>query len=243
MSRLKYSPSVETDTPGKANDLTPPRNAWSKPNNNVKDNAAWGANNNAWSPSEMGGSTKPDGKSNPSPGVKDDGGDGGELWNAPAAKGWSQSEVDGGSQAGPRSTPGKAGNKPRGGKTPNPGGRGTPPKSALKPVWGDAKDWTPSELGQDDSVSQHGDGFRTAPSMEPGKKSWADQVEDEFDYENGDEPAPMVAPAPDLEGDKGESDDDSWVASGKKKGKGKGKAPGKARSATGWSDVTSPGMW
>jgi len=203
----------------------------------------------------MGQSAKPDGKSNSNPSVKDDSGDDKDgPWNPPAAKDWSQSEIGGSSQAGPWSKPGEAGNKPNGKKagwgetrSPNPVGRGAPVKSPVKPpvksAWGKtegAKDWTPSELGMDDSVSQRGDGFRTAPSMEPGKKSWADLVEDgdEMDYASGDEPAPMVAPAPDLEGDR-DGGDDEWVEGGKRKGK----AKGKAKSASGWSDVTNQGFW
>jgi hypothetical protein len=95
----------------------------------------------------------------------------------------------------------------------------------------------------DDSVSQRGSGSRPAPSMEPTKKSWADLVEDgdEMDYGNGDEPAPMVAPEPDLEGDGDDGDDDGWIEKGKAKAKGKGK--GKAKSATGWSDVSNQGIW
>jgi len=200
----------------------------------------------------MGGSDGPPKKPSPDPSVKDDGGDDDSPWNPPVAKGWSQSEVGGGSQADPWSAPAKVENKARGKDTgfgkprnPNPVGRGVPPKAPVKPAWGntgDAKDWTPSELGLDDSVSQRGGGgFRTPPSLEPGKKSWADQVEDELDYASGDEPAPMVVPAPDLEGDE-DAADDGWVQSGKGK-EGKGKGAGKARSATGWSDVTNQGIW
>ena len=202
----------------------------------------------------MGESAGPAEKPKPVPSVKDGDGDDDSPWNAPVAKGWSQSEIDGGSQADPWSVPVKIENKPRGkdtglGKTrnPNPGGRGIPPKAPVKPAWGnsgDAKDWTPSELGLDDSVSQRGGGFRTPPTLEPGKKSWADQVEDELDRESGDESSPAAGPAPDLEGGGGGADD-GWVQSGKGKGKvkGKGKGQGKAKSATGWSDITNQGIW
>lgn len=219
-----------------------------KAGGDAKSNAAWGANNNAWSPSEMGESAGPPEKPNPDPSVKDDDGDDDRPWNAPAAKGWSQSEVGGGSQADPWSVPVKFENKSKGrdtgfGKTrgPNPAGRGVPPKAPVKPAWGNsggAKDWTPSELGLDDSVSQRGGGFRTPPNLEPGKKSWADQVEDELDRTSEDETSPAAGPAPDLEGD-GDGADDGWVQSGK----GKGKAKGKAKSTTGWSDVTNQGIW
>ena len=203
----------------------------------------------------MGQSAKPVEKADPSPSVKDDAGDDDGPSNTPVAKGWSQSEIGGSSQADPWSGPGKARNqpngKPEGVETPNPkpAGRGTPVKSAVKPAWGDtgdAKDWTSSELGLDDSVSQRGGGFKNAPSTEPGKKSWADQVEDgdEMDYVSGDEPAPVVAPAPDLGGDE-DGESSGWVGSGKGKGKGKrkGKGKGKAKSVTGWSDVTNRGPW
>jgi len=199
----------------------------------------------------MGQSAKPVEKPDPSPSLKDDTGDDGSPLNAPAAQGWSQSEIGGGSQADPWSGPGEAGNKPNGKprwvETPNPKptGRGAPLKSPVKPTWGnteDAKNWTPSELGLDDSVSQRGSGFRNPPTMEPGKKSWADQVEDgdEMDYASGEEPASVVAPAPDIEGN-GDGGNSTWVESGKGKGRGRGK--GKAKSATGWSDVTNRGPW
>ena len=190
--------------------------------------------------------------------AKDDGGDEDKPWNPPVAKDWSQSEVGGGSQTGPWTAPGRAENKPKGRKigwgetgSPNPASRGAPPKSpppkpSVKPSWGntgDVKDWTRSELGLEDSVSQRGGGFRTPPSLEPGKKSWADQVDDEFGYASGDEPAPMVVPAPDLGGD-GDGSEEEWVTSGKNKRKGKGKGQaGKAKSATGRSNVTSQGTW
>jgi len=266
---------AEVKPPEKANGHTPPKSAWLKAGSDAKgntawgannnawspsemgksagpaekpNNAAWGANNNAWSPSEMGESAGPPKKPSPGPSVKDDDGDDTGPWNAPVAKGWSQSEIDGGSQADPWSVPVKFENKPRGkdtglGKTrnPNPPGRGVPSKAPVKPAWGNtgaAKDWTPSELGLDDSVSQRGGGFRTPPNLEPGKKSWADQVEDELDRASGDESSPAAGPAPDLEGD-----DDGWVQSGKGKGKAKGKGQGKAKSTTGWSDVTNQGIW
>jgi hypothetical protein len=81
--------------------------------------------------------------------------------------------------------------------------------------------------------------FRTAPNRDPKKKSWADEVEDELEFTNGnrDQPAPTVAPEPDLDG--GDGDDGGWVQSAKGKGKGKGKA----KSTTGWSDVTNQGFW
>lgn len=193
-------------------------------------------------------SAQPVGKPNPFPSIKDDGGENDGTWNAPAAKGWTRSELGGGSQADPWSTPGGSGGKPKGQGTKreeargsNPAGQGAPPKSAVKPAWGNAgaaKDWSRSELGMDDSVSQRGGGFRTGPTLEPGKKSWADQVEDEMDCASGDEPSPMILPAPELEGD-GDGSDEGWMESGKGKGKGKGKA----RSATGWSDVTNQGIW
>jgi len=199
----------------------------------------------------MGESAKPNGKSNSNPSAGGDSGEevSGGTWDPPAAKDCqSQSEIGGSSQAGPWSKPGEVGNKPKGKKigrgetrSSNPVGREAPLKSPVNSAWGKtegAKDWTPSEVGMDDSVSQRGGGFRTAPSMEPGKKSWADQVEDEMDYASGDEPAPMFAPAPGLEGD-GSGGDDRWVESGK----GKAKAKGKAKSATGWSDVTNEGFW
>ena len=147
----------------------------------------------------------------------------------------------------PGETGNKSNGKPRWGETPNPKptGRGAPLKSPMKPAWGntgDAKDWSRSELGLDDSVSQRGGDFRNPPSMEPGKKSWADQVEDgdEMDYASGDEPAPVVAPPPELRGGRN-GNGSGWVESGKGKGRGRGK--GKAKSATGWSDVTAQGPW
>jgi len=145
--------------------------------------------------------------------------------------------------------PGETGNKPNGkpgwGETSNPKpiGRGAPLKSPVKPAWGntgDAKDWSRSELGLEDSVSQRGGDFRNPPSMEPGKKSWADQVEDEMDFAGGDEPAPLIVPAPELEGG-GNGNGSGWVQSGRGRGRGRGK--GKAKSATGWSDVTAQGPW
>ena len=200
----------------------------------------------------MARSDGPPEKPNPDPSVKEDRDDDDSPWNPPVAKGWSQSEINGGSEADPWSVPVKVESKPRGrgiglSKTrgANPVGRGAPPKAPVKPAWGntaDAKDWSPSELGLDDSVSQRGGGFRTPPSLEPGKKSWADQVEDEFDYPGGDEPSAVAGPAPVLEGEE-DADDDGWVQSGKAKGKGKGKGPGKAKSASGWSDVTNQGIW
>ena len=241
---------TENEAPRRANGNTPPKNAWGKPGGKPQDSAVWGANNNGWSPSEMGESAKPVAKPDSNPSVKDDAGDEGQLWNAPGTKGWSQSEVGDGSQADPWSGPGKVKSKPdvkpgwtKTPKGPNP--TGPPLKSPVKSAWGnsgDAKNWTPSELGLDDSVSQRGDEFRKAPSMEPGKKSWADLVEDgdEMDYASGDEPAPMVAPAPDIGGDEDE-DDDSWLEAGKGRGKGGGK--GKPKSTTGWSDVTNQGFW
>lgn len=198
----------------------------------------------------MGESTKPATKPDPDPSVKEDSGDEGQVWNAPEAGGWSQSEVGGGSQADPWSGPGKAENKPdvkpgwtKTPKGPNP--TGAPLKSPVKSAWGNgggAKNWTPSELGLDDSVSQRGDEFRKVPSMEPGKKSWAELVEDddEMDFASGDEPAPTVAPAPDIGGD-GDKGDSAWLSAGKGRGKDGGK--GKAKSATGWSDVTNQGFW
>ena len=245
---------VETKPPEKANGRASPKNVQNKPSNDAKDkakaNTAWGANNNAWSRSETGESAGPPEKLSPNPSAKEDGSDDDGPWNPPAAKGWTQSEIDGGSQADPWSVPVKVENKPRGkdtglGKTrnTNPVGRGVLPKAPVKPAWGNtggAKDWTPSELGLDDSVSQRGGGFRTPPNLEPGKKSWADQVEDEFDYASGNEPSPVAGPAPGLEGD-GDGADDGWVQGGK--GKGKGKGQGKAKSATGWSDVTNQGIW
>jgi len=210
----------------KANGVAPPRNAWSKPSGNAGGNTTWGANNNAWSPSEMAESLK-------SP--KDDG----TPWNAPGAKDWSQSELGGGSQGDPLSGPGDGGNRPNGkkpgwGETRNPdsGGRGTPPKPQAKPTWGAtgaAKDWSPSELALSDSASQCGGGSRIPPGTGPVKKSWADQVEDEFGYADGDEPAPMVAPAPDLEGD-GDGDENGWTESNRGKGRGRGKGKGKRRA-------------
>lgn len=199
----------------------------------------------------MGESAKPAGEPNSNPNLKDDGGDDDGPWNPPAARNWSQSEIDGGSQADPWSGPGKPEKKPNGKpgwdemRNPNPAGRGAPLKSPVKSGWGKtgaAQDWSPSELGLDDSVSQRGGEFRTTSSTEPGKKSWADLVEDgdEMDYVGGGEPAPMVMPAPDL-GSNGDGDDNGWVESGK--GKSKTKKKGKAKSATGWSDVTNQGPW
>ncbi|KAF9650344.1 hypothetical protein BDM02DRAFT_1459447 [Thelephora ganbajun] len=254
------SPRDENKAPKKPNGVTSPRNAWPKPDNNPKANGDRGANKNAWSPSEMGESAKPVEESNSNPDVKDNGkdngNDDGRPWNAPAAKDWSQSEIGGGSQAGPRPGPEGAGSKPNNkdpglGDTPdpNPSGQEVRLKSPVKSAWGNAggaKDWTPSELGLEDSVSQRGGGFRTPPNREPGKKSWADLVEDgdEMEYTNGDELAPVVAPAPDIEGG-GDGGDEGWVESGKSKskGKGEGKGRGKAKSATGWSDVTNQGFW
>jgi len=221
----------------------------------------------------MNGSTKPVEKPDPSTSAEDNTGDDGGPWKAPVARGWSQSEISGSSQADPRPGPGKAGNQSNGppggagnqsngkpGETgnksngkpgwvetsnPKPTGRGAPLKSPAKPAWGNtggAKDWSRSELGLEDSVSQRGGEFRNPPSMEPGKKSWADQVEDgdEMDYASEDEPAPVVAPAPEIGGG-GNGNGSRWVESGKGKGRGRGK--GKAKSATGWSDVTSQGPW
>jgi hypothetical protein len=196
----------------------------------------------------MDGSAKPAEKPNPNPNAKDDNDDNDRPWNPPAAQGWSQSEIGGGSQPDPWSGPGRTGNRPGGAKS-GPSERRNP--NPPKPAWGnggEGRDWTTSELGVDDSVSQRGDeGFRTAPSKGPGEKSWADQVEDEIEYANGDEPAPMVAPAPDLEGDGGDGSDNGWVDSGRGKGKGKGRGKGggrgKAKSATGWSDVSNQGFW
>lgn len=170
--------------------------------------------------------------------MNDDKGEMDCLWNPPAAQDWSQSDLASGSQAGPWSKPGKAGGKPNGRKN----GAGGPRKpSPPRPTWSGtgegAKEWTPSELGVGDSVSQRGDDvFRTAPTRNPEKKSWADQVEDE--YANGDMPAPMVAREPDVKGGD-EDDDEGWVKSAKGNGKGKGKA----KSATGWSDVSNQGFW
>ena len=264
---------AENVAPRRANGVTPPTNPWTKPNDSPKGNGntAWGANNNGWSPSEMGQSAKPPGESTSNQIPKDDSGEDDNPLGTPAAQDWSKSEINGGSQADPWSKPGGAGNKSNGekagwGKTPKPGpvGRGAPVKPPVNSAWGNtwgakdwtsselgqdnngsqrggggAKDWTPSELGLNDSVSQRGGGgFRTPPTMEPGKKSWAEQVDEE--YGSGDEPAPMVAPAPDLEGD-GDGDEDEWVESGKRKAK--GKAKGKAKSTTGWSDVTNQGHW
>jgi len=268
-------PSVlaENEAPRRTNGVIPPKNAWSKPNGNPKGNTTWGANNNTWSPSEMGGSAKPVEKPDPSTSPEDDTGDDSGPWKAPVAQGWSQSEIGSSSQVNPWSGPGKAGNqsndKPGGAgnksngkpgetgnksngkpgwvETPNPKpiGRVAPLKSPVKPSWGntgDAKDWSRSELGLEDSVSQRGGAFRNPPSMEPGKKSWADQVEDgdEMDYASGDEPARVVTPVPEPVGG-GDRNGSGWVESGRGRGRGRGK--GKAKSATGWSGVTDRGPW
>jgi len=240
---------AENEAPKKPNGVgvTSPKIAPPKPSGNPNGNTAWGAGNNTWSPSEMGESAKPAGKPNSNPSGKEDTGDGDGPLNATGAKDWSQSDIGGGSQADPWSGPGRAGHKPNGKpgwnatRNPKPAGRGTPLKSPVKPGWEGANNWTPSELGLDDSVSQRGGGFRSASNVEPGKKSWADLVEDgdEMDYGSGDEPAPMVAPPPDLGGDEDEGEDE-WVEN--RKGKKKGKGGGKAKSATGWSDV-SKGPW
>lgn len=203
---------------------------------------AWGTNNDSWTPSEMGESTKPVEKPSSDSGPKDD--EGGEdcPWNPPAAQDWSQSEIGGGSrsQVDPWSGPGKSRDK-RNGTNNVP--RGTSKPTPARSGWGGtggAKDWTASELGVDDSVSQRGDDvFRTSPNRNPEKKSWADEVEDEMGYANGYEPAPTVAPEPEPE--VGGGGDDGWVERGKRKGNGKGK--GKAKSTTGWSDVTNQGFW
>lgn len=183
----------------------------------------------------MGRSAKPVDKSDSnSNAAEDDNGEEDRPWNPPAAQDWSQSEI--GSRAGPRSRPGNAGGKPK--VTKNGPGRARKP-TAAESAWGGvdgAKDWTPSELGAEDSVSQRGDDlFRNAPNRNPEKKSWADEVEDE--YTNGDHPPPAVVPEPELGG--GDEDDDGWVQSAKGKGKGKGKA----KSTTGWSDLTNQGHW
>ena len=193
----------------------------------------------------MGESAKPVEKADSNPGAEDDNGDNERLWDPPAAPEWSQSEAGGGSQADPWSGPRKSEGKPNGTKN---GSTESHNSNSAGPAWGGAggaKDWTPSELGADDSVSQRGDdGFRNAPSRNPEKKSWADLVDDGDEIE----PAPVFSPAPDPEVD---SDEDDWVATGKGrgrgrgrgKGKGKGRGKGKARSATGWSDVTNQGFW
>ena len=191
----------------------------------------------------MGSAAKPVDKSSLDRIAEGDNGNEDRPMNPPAAQNWSQSEIGAGSQGDPWSGPGKPGGKPSLAKNGPNGIRGQNP---IKPAWGNnngvggAKDWSPSELGVGDSVSQRGDeGFRKAPTMAPGKKSWADQVEDGdemSEYGAGDEPAAMVAPEPNLDSE--DEDDEGWV----KRGRAKGKGQGKAKSATGWSDV-SKGPW
>lgn len=200
----------------------------------------------------MGESAKPVTKPDSDPSVNGDSSDEGQVRNAPETKGWSQSEVGGGSQADPWSGPGKA--KGKADVKPGwiethkgPNTTGAPLKSPAKPAWGnsgDAKNWTPSELGLGDSVSQRGDGdeFRKVSNMEPGKKSWAELVEDddEMDFATEDEPVARIAPASDI-GSDGDEGDSAWLAAGKGRGKDRGRA--KAKSTTGWSDVTNEGIW
>lgn len=188
---------------------------------------------------EIGGDSGADRWSRPR---KDDGGGKDGAWNPPAAQDWSRSEVGSVSQADPWSRRGNAGGKPN--DTNNEPG-GTRKSTLAKAGWGSsggAKDWTPSELGVDDSVSQRGDDdIGNAPKRHPEKKSWADEVEEEMGYANGKKPAPMVAPEPDLWGDDG--GDEGWPPERVKRKRNPKGGRGKARSATGWSGITNQGHW
>jgi hypothetical protein len=194
-----------------------------------------------WSQSEIGGGSQGDPWAGPGKSGGKSNGTQGDPWAGPGKAGGKLN----GTRGDPWAGPGKGKGKPNGTKN---GPGGTRGQNPVQPGWGDSngtgggKDWSPSELGVGDSVSQRGDdGFRNAPSTNAGKKSWADQVEDgdEMEYTNGDEPAPMVAPEPNLEAE--DEEEDGWAKRGKGRGRGKGK--GKAKSATGWSDVTSKGPW